>query len=211
MTLRHILVDEFQDTSLAQFDLVEVLTAGWEEGDGRTLFVVGDPMQSIYQFREAEVGLFLRARDRGIGGVRLKALQLTRNFRSVPKLIEWTNDAFSTLFPVQDDLRASAVSFTRSVAGKGTAPATDAEPRPRTIQSASPVLIRCFDNDHRETETAAITQRIADLRSSDPRATIAVLVASRSHAAPIITSLEARNIDAVGVDLRAAARVVDRS
>ena len=75
MSLRHILVDEFQDTSLAQFDLIEMLTAGWEEGDGRTLFVVGDPMQSIYQFREAEVGLFLRARDSGIGSVRLEPLQ----------------------------------------------------------------------------------------------------------------------------------------
>ena len=95
MSLRHILVDEFQDTSLAQFDLIETLTAGWEEGDGRTLFVVGDPMQSIYQFREAEVGLFLRARDSGIGTVRLEPLRLTRNFRSVPDLIGWINDAFT--------------------------------------------------------------------------------------------------------------------
>src|SRR5437588_17731 len=68
---QHILVDEFQDTSLAQFQLLEALTAAWEEGDGRTLFVVGDPMQSIYRFRDAEVGLFLRARDHGIGNVRL--------------------------------------------------------------------------------------------------------------------------------------------
>jgi ATP-dependent helicase/nuclease subunit A len=191
MSLRHILVDEFQDTSLAQFDLIEMLTAGWDEGDGRTLFVVGDPMQSIYQFREAEVGLFLRARDSGIGSVRLEPLQLTRNFRSVPQLIDWINDAFTTLFPARDDLRASAVSFTRSVAGRGGAAAA-AEP---------PVTVRLFDNDNRESETAAIVQRIADLKVGDARATIAVLVASRSHAAPIITSLEARKIDAVGVDL----------
>ena len=43
LALRHILVDEFQDTSLAQFELLSNLTAGWEPGDGRTLFVVGDP------------------------------------------------------------------------------------------------------------------------------------------------------------------------
>jgi ATP-dependent exoDNAse (exonuclease V) beta subunit len=84
LALRHILVDEFQDTSLSQFDLVESLTAGWDEGDGRTLFVVGDPMQSIYQFREAEVGLFLRARDHGVGSVRLKPLRLTRTFAPRP-------------------------------------------------------------------------------------------------------------------------------
>ena len=57
--LRHVLVDEFQDTSEAQVRLLESLTAGWEPGDGRTLFLVGDPMQSIYRFRNAEVGLFL--------------------------------------------------------------------------------------------------------------------------------------------------------
>ncbi len=89
--IRHILVDEFQDTSLEQFELLSALTAGWDAGDGRTLFAVGDPMQSIYQFREAEVGLFLRARDRGLGALRLTALQLRRNFRSAPALIEWVN------------------------------------------------------------------------------------------------------------------------
>jgi ATP-dependent exoDNAse (exonuclease V) beta subunit len=61
--------------------------------------------------------------------------------------------------------------------------------------------VRLFDNDNRESETVAIVERIADLRARDPLASIAILVASRSHAAPIITSLEARNIDAVGVDL----------
>ncbi|HWM67775.1 MAG TPA: UvrD-helicase domain-containing protein [Steroidobacteraceae bacterium] len=251
MLLRHILVDEFQDTSLAQFDLIEMLTAGWEEGDGRTLFVVGDPMQSIYQFREAEVGLFLRARDSGIGSVRLEPLRLTRNFRSVPDLIGWINDAFTTLFPTQDDLRASAVSFTRSVAGRSApakAPSVPAEtlvtpmsattvPAPAAgsgmsaasatpaaalanpaaailtatpaggsstaapASSRAPVQFRLFDNATRESETAAIIERIADLHASEPQSSIAVLVASRSHAAPIITGLEARKIDAVGVDL----------
>ncbi|HTS52198.1 MAG TPA: UvrD-helicase domain-containing protein, partial [Burkholderiales bacterium] len=53
--LRHLLIDEFQDTSLSQYQLLLRLTAGWEPGDGRTVFAVGDPMQSIYRFREAEV------------------------------------------------------------------------------------------------------------------------------------------------------------
>ena len=43
--LSHLLIDEFQDTSRAQLALIERLTSGWSRGDGRTLFVVGDPMQ----------------------------------------------------------------------------------------------------------------------------------------------------------------------
>jgi ATP-dependent exoDNAse (exonuclease V) beta subunit len=93
------------------------------------------------------------------------------------------------------------VSFTRSVAGKAAA-AAETVPTDRGVSAREcPVRVRLFDNDNRESETAAIVERIADLKARDPQATIAVLVASRSHAAPIITSLEARKIDAVGVDL----------
>ena len=188
LSLRHILVDEFQDTSLAQFDLVESLTAGWEDRDGRTLFVVGDPMQSIYQFREAEVGLFLRARDVGIGSVTLEALRLSRNFRSVPELIEWTNTAFTSLFPGGDDLRSSAVAFTPSLAGLGAT-------------AGGAVELGLFSADKREFETNAVIDRIVRLRAADPKATVAILVAARSHAASIMLALEARNVDAIGVDI----------
>ena len=208
LSLRHILVDEFQDTSLAQFDLVEALTAGWEEGDGRTLFVVGDPMQSIYQFREAEVGLFLRARASGVGSVRLEALQLSRNFRSVPNLIDWTNGAFGSLFPKSDDLRASAVAFTSSLAGMPNLAGTPspagtpnlAAPHSATA-GADSVELRLFPSENRDAETAAITDRIVRLRTQDPAATIAILVAARSHASGIMLALEARGVDAIGVDL----------
>src|SRR6185437_12208474 len=163
---------------------VEALTAGWEEGDGRTLFLVGDPMQSIYQFREAEVGLFLRARDAGIGSVRLEALRLTRNFRSVPGLIAWTNAAFTGLFPESDDLRDSAVAFTPSLAGR------------EETASGECVQLRLFPGDNRQAETAAITERIAALRASDPKSTVAILVAARTHATPIMMALEDRAVDA---------------
>ena len=73
--IRHILVDEFQDTSSMQFELLKRLTAGWTDGDGRTLFIVGDGMQSCYGFRNANVGLFLRAREQ-VGTVLMELLQL---------------------------------------------------------------------------------------------------------------------------------------
>jgi len=99
MQIEHLLLDEFQDTSLAQHQLVERLTEGWTPGDGRTLFVVGDPMQSIYRFREADVGLFLAAqRNRRIGNVALEPLTLTRNFRSQQGLVDWVNATFSNVF-----------------------------------------------------------------------------------------------------------------
>ncbi len=182
-------MDEFQDTSLAQFDLMQALTAGWEPGDGRTLFVVGDPMQSIYQFREAEVGLFFKAREEGIGPVRLQPLQLLRNFRSVPELIAWTNKTFAATFPAEDDLRGSAVAFTDSLAAKGTG------------GDAAAVTLKLFADGEPNSEANAIVERIASLRQADPEHAIAILVASRSHAGPIMAKLEGSRIAAIGVDV----------
>ncbi|MBN3585199.1 UvrD-helicase domain-containing protein, partial [Algoriphagus aestuarii] len=100
--IRHILVDEFQDTASPQLRLLEKLTAGWQPGDGRTLFIVGDGMQSCYGFRNANVGLFLDARQRGIGSVHLQALDLRVNFRSQAGIVKWVNSTFHCAFPPQD-------------------------------------------------------------------------------------------------------------
>ncbi|MBP9218198.1 MAG: UvrD-helicase domain-containing protein, partial [Sterolibacterium sp.] len=109
--IRHLLVDEFQDTSPFQTRLLARLTAGWQEGDGRTLFVVGDPMQSIYRFRKADVGMFLSVAESGIGGVRLERLRLYRNNRSCSAVIDWINRAFDELFPPQDEAASGAIRY----------------------------------------------------------------------------------------------------
>jgi len=113
--LKHLLVDEMQDTSISQYGLLEKLTAGWSPGDGRTLFCVGDPMQSIYRFRDAEVGKFLLARLNGIGEVKLDSLILRRNFRSGEHLVHWFNTIFSQMLPLQDDASTGAISYSESV------------------------------------------------------------------------------------------------
>jgi ATP-dependent helicase/nuclease subunit A len=102
--LRHLLVDEFQDTSLIQFELLRRLVCTWDPGDGNTLFLVGDPMQSIYGFRQAEVELFDRTRRRGIAGLRPAMLRLTVNFRSSEKLVNWHNQSFAAILNREDPL-----------------------------------------------------------------------------------------------------------
>jgi ATP-dependent exoDNAse (exonuclease V) beta subunit len=202
LSLLHILVDEFQDTALAQFDLLELLTAGWEPGDGRSLFAVGDPMQSIYQFRDAEVGLFLRARDRGIGTVPLESVQLTRNFRSVPELVSWTNASFARIFPERDDVRSSAVAFTPSVAARKSAARPAGQMSLFDLSAQAPaVQFSVFGPNDRAAEARAIAQRIASLRRTNPASTVAVLVVARMHAPPIMAALEEAAMPAIGVDL----------
>ncbi|MGH8444184.1 MAG: UvrD-helicase domain-containing protein, partial [Solimonas sp.] len=114
--IRHLLVDEFQDTSATQYALLTRLTAGWQDGDGCTLFVVGDPMQSIYRFREADVGLYLRARSGGIAQLPLEPLQLQCNFRSRAGVVEWVNAAFAQVLPPREDAGRSAVPYSAATA-----------------------------------------------------------------------------------------------
>jgi len=114
-TLRHLLVDEFQDTNYAQWRMIQQLTSGWQPGDGRTVFLVGDPKQSIYSFRNAEVQLFFRAAE-GIplpsgGTLPLSHLTLTTNFRSTGKLIRWTNDIFSSTVMANPDTDVDEVFY----------------------------------------------------------------------------------------------------
>ncbi len=96
--LRHLLVDEMQDTSSAQYGLLTSLTRTWD-GSSQTLFLVGDPKQSIYLFRQARVERFLRTmQDGALGDVPLEPLQLTANFRSRPAVVESINQASELLF-----------------------------------------------------------------------------------------------------------------
>ncbi len=84
-------------------------------------------MQSIYRFREAEVGLFLRAWNTGVARLPLQRLQLARNFRSHKQLIEWANSAFARVLPGESDIASGSVAFEPSVADQ-TQDAAELEP-----------------------------------------------------------------------------------
>jgi ATP-dependent helicase/nuclease subunit A len=99
MKLQHLLVDEMQDTSSSQYELIQLLTQGWD-GQSQTVFLVGDPKQSIYLFRQARVERFVRTmQTERIGDLPVGRLQLTANFRSQSGLVKDFNESFSLLFP----------------------------------------------------------------------------------------------------------------
>ena len=118
--IQHILVDEFQDTSRSQWTLLQGLCAGWTRGDGRTLFVVGDPKQSVYAFRKAEVQLFLEARKGlplpGQGRLPMENIRLEVNFRSQAPLVEWTNRFFKQTVMANPQVAFDEVDFQPSTA-----------------------------------------------------------------------------------------------
>ena len=115
-------MDEFQDTSVSQFRLFEQLVRGWSPGDGNTFFAVGDPMQSIYRFRDADVGLYYRAWHHGIGEVHLDNVVLSSNFRADASLVEWTNHAFQRIMGSAQDPVLGRIAYSAAVP---TRPAAD--------------------------------------------------------------------------------------
>ena len=111
--IHHLLVDEFQDTSRRQHQLLAHLIAAWPERQGRTCFVVGDPMQSIYFFRDADAELFPRVEQFGLETpedepLRFDLVELQANFRSAPALVDQLNEMFTDVFAVDD---GSGISY----------------------------------------------------------------------------------------------------
>lgn len=191
--IQHLLIDEFQDTSQSQYDLLSRLIGDWQPADGRTLFLVGDPMQSIYGFREAEVGLFLSARTNGIAAVRPEPLTLSLNFRSGPGIVDWVNRALSQAFPETENVLTGAVTYEPSVSFKND-------------RSDRAVRLHPFLTDDPQPEEARrVVEIIDEAQTRNPGGTIAVLVLARSHLLHIVAALRqsgkkfrAVEIDALG-------------
>ncbi|NVM56852.1 MAG: UvrD-helicase domain-containing protein, partial [Desulfobacterales bacterium] len=126
--IQHLLVDEFQDTSRSQWTLIQRICAGWAPGDGRTVFLVGDPKQSIYAFRKAEVRLFLEAKNgiplSGHGLLPVINIRLEANFRSADPLVACTNQLFGHTVMASPKAAFDEVPFQPSLAymqGQGKA------------------------------------------------------------------------------------------
>ena len=192
--LQHILVDEFQDTSWLQYDLLKTLTVGWQAGDGRSLFLVGDPMQSIYRFREAEVGLFLRTFQGVLGddGPHLEPLQLRCNFRSQQGIVAWVNRSFAAIFPGAVDEASGAVPLAEAVAVHQALP-------------GAACRLHAFNGRDDAAEAELVLKLVRQAQQQDPRQKLAILVRNRSHLPSILQMLrrhrvayQAKDIDLLG-------------
>ncbi|TDJ14438.1 MAG: DNA helicase UvrD [Gammaproteobacteria bacterium] len=222
--IRHILVDEFQDTSHSHFALLQQLTAGWAPGDGRTVFLVGDPMQSIYRFREADVGLFLHVAQHGFAGLAVESLRLSANFRSRPDVVAWVNGVFPQVMPPADDAVAGAVSYTPSTAFVAVDEDDPGERGgPRGVQVHALFKGGSGDDSHgdgdsdsdsdggtdgyRDAEARRVATIIAAARAEDPGASVALLVRTRAHLEAILPCLRETGIRHRGVDIEPLAEV----
>ena len=194
-SIEHILVDEFQDTAINQYQLLTRLTRGWLEHNRenpdypRTIFIVGDGMQSIYGFRDANVALFLKAFESGFNGVVGEPLSLRCNFRSRSGIVDWVNRAFLSAFPPVDNVRLGEVSYSPAVAvqGEGATPAVQAH---------------AFTGEQGVDEEAAfIAADIAALQAAGDSGSIAILGRTRAILVPVLRALEAQGIPYGAQDL----------
>ncbi len=191
--LKHILVDEFQDTSGSQIELLQRLVSDWQEDDGRTLFLVGDAMQSLYSFRDARVGLFINAQDHPIGHVRCKPLYLDSNFRSQKGIVDWVNENFIHAFPDTPDINRGAVPYNPSVAVK----AKDQQPAVHFNG-----IISQQKDTYERYEAEQVANLCNTLKKEHPEQSIAILVRNRSHLRRIVPALKEAQLhwDAVDID-----------
>ncbi len=187
--LRHLLVDEFQDVSVSQARLIKALTREWSLEDGRSLFLVGDPMQSIYRFREADVSIFIRTfHDGYLGQVPLTALKLGMNFRSRQALVDWFNECFQKVFPAQDNVSKGAVAYSQSQAFQQENTNDDV--------TVYPLYGRDFKD-----EADKVTTLVAEIQASNPDDSIAILVRGRTHLREIVPGLRAAGLRFQALDI----------
>jgi ATP-dependent exoDNAse (exonuclease V) beta subunit len=222
--IRHLLVDEFQDTSRRQHQLLASLIAAWPERTGRTGFVVGDPMQSIYFFRDADAELFPRVRDNGLEiphdePLRFDSVRLSANFRTAHPLVRRLNEVFGRVF-AEDD--GSGVTFSSAEPSREEADTPEAGlrlalhlafvPQAARGAAAEPGAIneREAAREIQVEEIVALVKshqgsidaaRQARERGEDKKFRIAILGRAKKHLAPIAAALREEGIPFRAVDL----------
>ena len=222
--IHHLLVDESQDTSRRQHRMLGSLVAAWPDQNLRTLFVVGDPMQSIYFFRDADTELFTHLRESGLDipgstPLPLDPVRLTANFRTAPELVDQLNDTFEAVF-AEDD--GSGIDFSpaeparEALSGSGPRLELHLEFMPQSVRgySANPeeaaqkreaTELRLAARDAEIFKLIELIRgnlnRIEAARHSGQKYRIAVLSRTRAALAPIALALREAAIPFRAIEL----------
>jgi ATP-dependent helicase/nuclease subunit A len=217
--IRHLLVDEFQDTSRRQHELISALIEAWSWVDGRTVFLVGDPMQSIYMFRQADVELFDQVRRHGIqtgsGFLPIETLQLITNFRSTAGIVDPLNRMFEVVFPYEAKSEAAPVAFLPGVAKNPSNSETAYQVHPNFADakqdgggnaSWADAVSPSTDAQQREVASMmAVIQRhipaIDEANRTGQHFTVAVLARAKNHLSRLAAALRAAAIPFRAVEL----------
>lgn len=210
--IRHILVDELQDTSRSQLDLLQLLIRAWEVDDSRTCFMVGDPMQSIYLFRQAEVELFSHIAANGLVSeehiVPLELIELMTNFRSHAGLTTRWNEMFDLVFaPNASSDGALHVEYSHTHAAKEALQEEAVRIYPQIVGDGNGGPSPEDRALAREREAKQVLEIIAQYQDDIERANaagrsfhVAVLARSRPHLAQIVALLRQRGVPFRAVD-----------
>lgn len=190
---KHILIDEFQDTSSQHYRLIMNITDNWNNDKSRTLFLVGDKKQSLYLFRSAALGLFIKTKELGFGTLKMKNLEFLVNFRSAKSIVDWVNDVFSVSLPDSDDSNMGAASYT-------LAPPFSEQTYSDSINTIISAATDDTDEDERK-EAILIVDQIKCNLEQYPNEDNAILIRSRSYLRHIDVALKQANLNYTGVDL----------
>lgn len=158
------LVDEFQDTNPIQRDLLERLVLGRTDAN---LFIVGDPKQSIYGFRGADVGVFGEMSSRLVasGGTEVP---LRLNFRSQPPLIDFCNLLFARLFQPDEEIARDELSQLGFVSHEASVAERQSEGDGPHVELLIDTLVNELDEqkewrDSRQRDAMQVARRIQQL------------------------------------------------
>ncbi len=199
--LQHLLVDEMQDSSSMQYELLKTLTESWD-GSTQTIFLVGDPKQSIYLFRQARVEHFQQCMERGkLGDVTLHAVTLLANFRSGQHLVEECNAVFEEIFPKSHPLDGDVTFLPAHAAKQGSTEDRILWHGMLLVPPPGPALRTRQQHKAMQEEARQIAEIIAQERQFRPASTIAILVRARSHVAEVVKALADRGIAYRAVDM----------
>lgn len=185
---RVLLIDEFQDTDLLQWEIYQKLQKDVNHQNDLLLVVVGDPKQSIYQFRTADIYTYFRAKDE-----MHNTIILDSNYRAYPQTV----NAVNQLFNVDNGFENSHINYTPSYSKK------DFSKDENKLVDNQPYKLILFPDDVSsvadKTELAFtdMAKKILQIRQSQPQAEIAVLVNKNKQAEEVAVFLGKHKIPTI--------------